>query len=132
MTTTRTLSEEFLTMTTKDDSGFAKELSLVAMTAPTIPSAAATAATAAAAATASSPSPTAVAPSRGKLFDMLKLAIATGVGLVFGAGVMYVYLRSFSNVGKEIHLVAQSVNNLKGKATTLLANHARVFTSSNV
>ena len=52
--------------------------------------------------------------SRGKLYEMLKVAIATGVGLVLGAGVMYVYLRSYSNIGKEINAVAQSVNSLKG------------------
>ena len=51
---------------------------------------------------------------RGKLYDVLKMAVATGFGLVLGAGIMYVYLRSFSKIGKEINNVVQSVNSLKG------------------
>jgi len=60
---------------------------------------------------------------RGKLYDVLKMAVATGFGLVLGAGIMYVYLRSFSKIGKEINNVVQSVNSLKAEVEEMKKNY---------
>ena len=119
LVTHKSVSDEFITVTTKDVPVVAANMaasliekcpivsSAVAMTAPTVamvaePTVAFVTAT------------KTTAVSRGKLYELLKVAIATGVGLVLGAGVVYIYMRSYSNIGKDINAVAQSVNSLKG------------------
>ena len=114
MVTSRLVSDDFLTMTTKDVPATsvvaAKEMAAALMEEPPLSPPAVAMVTAPVVAMTTAKTPTL----RGKLYELLKVAIATGVGLVLGAGVMYVYLRSYSNIGKEINAVAQSVNSLKG------------------
>ena len=115
MTIIKTISDDYVTMTTKNvpPTSISEPLSDTVST-----SSAAVAAGMTGAAQASSlvvPASTAPFVSRERLFNFLKVAMATSVGIVFGAGAMYVYLTSFSNVGKEINDVVQSVNILKSK-----------------
>ena len=114
MTTTKTVSDQFLTMTTRDvPVALAKKMSTPLVKDPVAVSAAAAPSVLAAPVGVTAAGSTASIP-RGRLYDLVKMAVAAGVGIVLGAGVMYVYLRSFSNIGKEINSVVQSVNSLKG------------------
>ena len=119
LVTQRSVSDGFVTMTTKDvPVATSLKSSAVAMMEPTVALATEPILTmavepAVALVTAS----TTTAASRGKLYEALKVAIATGVGLVIGAGVVYIYMRSYSNIGKDINAVAQSVNSLKGDSS---------------
>ena len=114
MTTIKTMSDDYVTMTTKN----VPPTSISDTLSDTVSTSSAAVAAMTGAAQASSlvvPASTAPFVSRERLFNFLKVAMATSVGIVFGAGAMYVYLTSFSNVGKEINDVVQSVNSLKSK-----------------
>jgi len=125
LVTQRSVSDGFVTMTTKDvPVATSLKSSAVAMTEPTVALATEPILTmavepAVALVTAS----TTTAASRGKLYEALKVAIATGVGLVIGAGVVYIYMRSYSNIGKDINAVAQSVNSLKAEVEEMKKNY---------